>query len=315
MRLSNIKSLDLLPQTTGIADRLQWVCDAFDIFIKDAGVRRLALAAPLTLESIQALTDEELQEYYKELNLATYYPDIPRDSRERFLYEEIVQYRKLGTVSAIQALLQYIFGHNPISLTIIDNLAFDEDGVLTDESLLNLYDAYINIDNPTLSNFELSRIFSNITKFGRTSQKLRGIVLNFENDNAASCPVTAVTQGQGGLYEMFIENSVIIPYTPQPSGDQRVGYLQKQGQGVLFNSMQWMRNSDGSWQEIPGYHDLYQAIGNASTTFISMKDINGVELGVSTLSVSTVDETGNLQVSTSSPFNDVESITYQINWQ
>lgn len=315
MRLNDVKSIKLLPSTRGLADRIAWTTEAFDAFVKSTDARRFALSAPLSLSSIQALSDAELQEYFNELGLATYYPDIPRSARENMLFNEIVYYRKLGTVDAVQAMIQYIFGENPIELTITDNLAFDENGVLTDESLLNLYDAAVSVQNPVLSDFELSRIFANLTKFGRDSQKLRGIVLNFENDNAASCPVTAVTQGQGGLYEMFIENDVIIPYTPPPSGDQYVGYLQRQGQGILFNGQQWMRNADGSWQEIPGYHDLYQSIGNACTTFISMKDINGVELGVSTLSVSTVDGSGNLQVTTSQPFYDVETITYQINWQ
>lgn len=313
MRLKDLDTTQILPQTREQTDRLQWVCNAFDLFVKAVDARRIALDAPLTLASIQALTEAELQAYYKELDLATYYPDIPRASRDLMLYKEILYYRKLGTYDAVYALLEYIFGENPIHLTLKDNLAFDENGVLTDEALLDLYDAEVGIANPTLGEFELSRIFANLTKFGRTSQKLRGIVLSFDNDNAASCPVTAVTQGD--LCEIYIKNDVIIPYDPPPSGDQYVGYLQRQGQGILFNGQQWMRNADGSWQEIPGYHDLYQSIGNACTTFISMKDSNGVELGVSTLSVSTVDGTGNLQVMTSQPFNDVETITYQINWQ
>ncbi len=315
MKLNDIASRRLLPQMQNgePEDRLNWMCQAFDVFVKSTDERKIALSAPVSLAAIEALTDEELQQLYTEFGLATYYPDLPRHSRNQMLFDQIKYYRKLGTTDAVYALLRYIFGDNPISLTIVDNLAFDQDGILTDESLLNLYDVYVNVENPTLGAFELSRIFANLNKFGRNSQKLRGIQLQYANDNEATCELTAVTDGD--IAEIFVENDEVCPYTPMPVGDIHVGYLSREGQGTMFTGTQWMRNSDGSWQEIPGYNDLYVQLGNACTTFLSMKDTNGNELGVSTLYVSTVDGTGNLQVGTSQAFNDVETITYQINWQ
>lgn len=178
MKLNDCKSVDLTP--VNYADRLGWACAAFDEFVHTLDARRFALAAPFALTAIQALTDEEMQQYYKELELAPYYADLPRQSREDMLYAELANLRKLGTKAAVEALCQYIFGANPIALTITDNLAFDSNGALTNAALLNLYDCIITSINPVLDGFQLSRIFNNITRFGRVSQQLRGIVMRYE---------------------------------------------------------------------------------------------------------------------------------------
>lgn len=183
MRLGTIKTADLLPRTPDIETRLAWVCNAFDLFIGGIDTRRKALSAPYSLEAIQALNDEELQRYYEEFGLAPYYSDLPRSARENMLFDQWRFLRKLGTKAAVLALCQYIFGDNPIDLDIVDNLAFDINGVLTNESLIDMYDAIITVDNPQLDEFQLSRIFANITRFGRVSQKLRGITMRYETED------------------------------------------------------------------------------------------------------------------------------------
>lgn len=210
MRLNDIKSSALLPMGAKAGDepeiheRLAWVCSAFDIFIKTVDARRLALSAPYDLSAIQALTDEEMQQYYEEFGLATYYPDISRSARENFLCEQFRQYRKLGTIDAIQAMIQYIFGDTTIDLDIVDNLAFDENGVLVDSSLYDMYDAIITAQNPVLDEFQISRIFANITKFNRASQKLRGITMQYNADDLD------VYAGAGSLdYAEFYDNDWI----------------------------------------------------------------------------------------------------------
>ena len=176
MRLSDLKSERLIPfqahneDEESIEARLNWICNAFDDFIHTIDARRLALAAPYSLDAIRAMTDEELQQYFAEFNLAKYYPDIARSAREMMLYNEMRYFRKLGTVAAIEAMVQYIFGDTPIALEIVDNLAFDSNGNLANASLLNLYEVIVTIDNPVLDPFQLSRIFSNLTRFGRVSQ-------------------------------------------------------------------------------------------------------------------------------------------------
>lgn len=223
MRLGTVKTVDLLPKTPEIEARLDWVCNAFDTFIKSIDTRRKALSAPYSLEAIQILTDEELQTYFEEFGLAKYYADIPRASREYMLYDQWRFLRKLGTKAAVLALCQYIFGDNPVDLTIVDNLAFDENGVLKDKSLIDLYDAIITADNPQLDKFQISRIFANLTRFGRVSQKLRGLVMRFESD-------MQIYSGAGSLdCAVFADNDWIdcalstIPTTVTMGVDTTVG--------------------------------------------------------------------------------------------
>lgn len=178
MRLSNCNSIDLAPVND--VERIAWACAAFDEFVRVTDARRHALSAPFSREAIKSLTDAEMQQYYAEIGLAPYYADLPRQSREDMLYAELANLRELGTKAAVEALCQYIFGANPIALTIVDNLAFDANGALTNAALLNLYDCIITSINPVLDRFQLSRIFNNITRFGRVSQQLRGIVMRYE---------------------------------------------------------------------------------------------------------------------------------------
>lgn len=180
MRLNECRSENLLPRTPGVEARLAWCCAAFDAFIGRMDARRHALSAPFALEAVQSLTDAEIQQYYSELGLAPYYADISRTARENFLVAQWHYLRKLGTQDAVLALCQYIFGDNPVSLEIVDNLAFDDNGVLTDASLLNLYDAIVTADDPQLTHFQIARIFANITRFGRVTQQLRGLVMRYE---------------------------------------------------------------------------------------------------------------------------------------
>ena len=209
MKLNDCKSVDLTP--VNYADRLGWACAAFDEFVHTLDARRFALSAPFAMTAIQALTDEEMQIYYREIGLAPYYADLPRTARENMLYAELANLRKLGTVAAVEALCQYIFGDTPITLEIVDNLAFDANGNLANASLLNLYDAIVTVSNPVLDQFQLSRIFSNLTRFGRVSQKLRGIVMRY---SGGDCTAYA---GAGSVeYAMHYENWEICTRTVRP---------------------------------------------------------------------------------------------------
>jgi hypothetical protein len=217
MRLNECRSENLLPRTPGVEARLAWCCAAFDTFIGRMDARRHALSAPFALEAVQSLTDAEIQQYYSELGLAPYYADISRTARENFLVAQWHYLRKLGTQDAVLALCQYIFGDNPVSLEIVDNLAFDDNGVLTDASLLNLYDAIVTADDPQLTRFQIARIFANITRFGRVTQKLRGLVMRFESD-------MTIYAGVGSLDSaMFYDNDWINCTLHQVPVSARVG--------------------------------------------------------------------------------------------
>lgn len=217
MRLSDLKSERLIPfqahneDEESIEARLKWVCNAFDDFVHTIDARRLALAAPYSLDAIRRMTDAELQQYFLEFGIAKYYPDIARSAREMMLYNEMRYFRKLGTVAALEAMVQYIFGENPIDLTIKDCLAFNEDGVLTDDSLYDLYDVIITAENPVLGAFELGRIFANLTRFNRTTQKLRAITMRY---SGGECTAYA---GAGSVeYAVHYENWEICDNPPTP---------------------------------------------------------------------------------------------------
>lgn len=217
MRLNECRSENLLPRTPGVEARLAWCCAAFDTFIGRMDARRHALSAPFAIEAVQSLTDAEIQQYYSELGLAPYYADISRTARENFLIAQWHYLRKLGTQDAVLALCQYIFGDNPVSLEIVDNLAFDDNGILTDASLLNLYDAIVTADDPQLTRFQIARIFANITRFGRVTQQLRGLVMRFESD-------MTIYAGVGSLDSaMFYDNAWIDCTLHQIPVNARVG--------------------------------------------------------------------------------------------
>ena len=221
MKLDDCKSVDLTP--VNYADRLGWACAAFDEFVHTLDARRFALAAPFAMTAIQALTDEEMQVYFREIGLAPYYADLPRTARENMLFAELANLRKLGTVAAVEALCQYIFGNTPISLEIVDNLAFDSNGNLANASLLNLYDVIVTIDNPVLDPFQLSRIFSNLTRFGRVSQKLRGIVMRYETTT-----VSAYT-GVGSLDSAMFYDNDWVNCTVPPAPKKYTAYFSSNG--------------------------------------------------------------------------------------
>lgn len=222
MRLSDLKSERLIPfqahneDEESIEARLSWVCNAFDDFVHTIDARRLALAAPYSLDAIRAMTDAELQQYFLEFGIAKYYPDIARSAREMMLYNEMRYFRKLGTVAALEAMVQYIFGENPIDLTLKDCLAFDENGVLTDASLYDLYDVIITAENPVLGAFELGRISANLTRFNRTTQKLRAITMRY---SGGECTAYA---GAGSVeYAAHYENWEICTLNSETGDDPR----------------------------------------------------------------------------------------------
>lgn len=179
MRLSEIESKQLLPR---FAHDVDWIQQAFDVIVKRVFNRSKSIDAPLTLNSIQALTDEELQMYYEQFGVVSYYPDLSRETRENMLFELCRIYRYLGTPHAIETLCKYIFDGVDLDIKVHDNLAFDADGNLTDSSLLDVFDVEISPDSANLGPLVNQRILANIINFSRNSQALRDIYYEIEED-------------------------------------------------------------------------------------------------------------------------------------
>lgn len=177
MKLNDIQSKVLLPR---FANNIEWVQNTLDVIIKRVCERSKSIDAPLTMESIEALTDEELQALYEQYGIAIYYPDLSRETRNKMLYEMCRVYRYLGTPKALETLCNYIFDGIPIQITVNDNQAFDELGNLVRPDLIDTFDVIVDPQMGYLGEDVNKRILENIIHFSRNSQSLLGICYDFE---------------------------------------------------------------------------------------------------------------------------------------
>ena len=170
MKISELESMKLLPR---FAEGYEFACDALDEWMKQRVSFKDALESPWTLEGIAALSEDDLQAAYKIYSTADYYPDLPRADRNQFLFEQIVNIRKLGTIEAVKALMRYIYPG--MSVTIDDTIAFDDSGRVIDSTLLHCYDVHINLDLTQLPDYVMSRVTDNIRRFMRATAALHSI--------------------------------------------------------------------------------------------------------------------------------------------
>lgn len=170
MKLSELESMKLLPR---FAEGYEFACNALDEWMKQRVGFKDALESPWTLEGIAALSEDGLQEAYKIYSTADYYPDLPRADRNRFLFEQIVNIRKLGTIEAVKALMRYIYPG--MSVTIDDTIAFDDSGNVIDSTLLHCYDVHIDLDLTQLPDYVMGRVTDNIRRFMRATAALHSI--------------------------------------------------------------------------------------------------------------------------------------------
>ena len=190
MQLKDIHSQELLPE---FASDVVFAADAFDEMMRYAAKRTDCLPAPLTLESALELTDEEQAAYFEQYGLAKYYPDISHDKRSWMLWMQNKLWRYLGTPHSIETLCSYLFDEIPVRLKIYDNLAFDAHGQLIDESLIDVFDAELSVEKPSLPSGVLERIKANIIRFVRNQEWMRAFIFLFE---AANITVgTSLTDG------------------------------------------------------------------------------------------------------------------------
>lgn len=213
MKLNDIKSAELLPE---FAAEKAYTCEALDEIIKGIDARRPALSQGFTMAAIEAMTDEELQAAYDDLDLAIYYPDLSRRTRNIMLYLEYRIIERLGTPRAVETMVQYCIGEEtPIQLQIVDNLAFDQYGDLIDESLLHYFDAIIEIQDVSQVSFDTffkKRILENILKFDRNTKALRNLALSFEPTRAnvhiyQNCTICTVTSTNAALRPVLVGES------------------------------------------------------------------------------------------------------------
>lgn len=177
MKLNDAKTSEFLTQW---AESGKYLEDGLDDILHYANGRIDGLPAPVTLESCIALTDDEQMAMFEQFGLAKYYPDISHERRAWMLWMQNLLWRKLGTPKALETLCMYLFDDVTVHLEVKDNGAWDALGNLTDEDLLDVFDAELTIDSLNLPSEMLERVKTNIIRFVRNQEWMRAFVFLFE---------------------------------------------------------------------------------------------------------------------------------------
>lgn len=177
MKLNDAKTSEFLTQW---AESGKYLEDGLDDILHYANGRIDSLPAPVTLESCIALTDDEQMAMFEQFGLAKYYPDISHERRAWMLWMQNLLWRKLGTPKALETLCMYLFDDVTVHLEVKDNGAWDSLGNLTDEDLLDVFDAELTIDSLNLPSEMLERVKANIIRFVRNQEWMRAFVFLFE---------------------------------------------------------------------------------------------------------------------------------------
>lgn len=177
MKLNDAKTSEFLTQW---AEAGRFLTDGLDDILHYADGRIDGLPAPFTLESCIALTDDEQMAMFEQFGLAKYYPDISHERRAWMLWMQNLLWRKLGTPKALETLCMYLFDDVTVHLEVKDNGAWDALGNLTDEDLLDVFDAELTIDSLNLPSEMLERVKANIIRFVRNQEWMRAFVFLFE---------------------------------------------------------------------------------------------------------------------------------------
>lgn len=177
MKLNDAKTSEFLTQW---AEAGRFLTDGLDDILHYANGRINGLPAPVTIESCIALTDDEQMAMFEQFGLAKYYPDISHERRAWMLWMQNLLWRKLGTPKALETLCMYLFDDVTVHLEVKDNGAWDALGNLTDEDLLDVFDAELTIDSLNLPSEMLERVKANIIRFVRNQEWMRAFVFLFE---------------------------------------------------------------------------------------------------------------------------------------
>ena len=177
MKLNDAKTSEFLTQW---AESGKYLEDGLDDILHYANGRIDGLPAPVTLESCIALTDDEQMAMFEQFGLAKYYPDISHERRAWMLWMQNLLWRKLGTPKALETLCMHLFDDVTVHLEVKDNGAWDALGNLTDEDLLDVFDAELTIDSLNLPSEMLERVKTNIIRFVRNQEWMRAFVFLFE---------------------------------------------------------------------------------------------------------------------------------------
>ena len=248
MKLNDAKTSEFLTQW---AEAGRYLTDGLDDILHYANGRIDGLPAPFTLESCIALTDDEQMAMFEQFGLAKYYPDISHERRAWMLWMQNLLWRKLGTPKALETLCMYLFDDVTVHLEVKDNGAWDALGNLTDEDLLDVFDAELTIDSLNLPSEMLERVKANIIRFVRNQEWMRAFVFLFE----AMDTTMGVSLDDGGRYardyliDLYSDSTLPIDLRLGTSNNLSVSrdfsITPKVGQyGFLLDFEDWTTDSD-----------------------------------------------------------------------
>lgn len=206
MKLNDAKTSEFLTQW---AEAGKYLTDGLDDILHYADGCIDGLPAPVTLESCIALTDDEQMAMFEQFGLAKYYPDISHERRAWMLWMQNLLWRKLGTPKALETLCMYLFDDVTVHLEVKDNGAWDSLGNLTDEDLLDVFDAELTIDSLNLPSEMLKRVKANIIRFVRNQEWMRAFVFLFEAMDTTTG--VSITDGERYARDYLIDLYVEVP--------------------------------------------------------------------------------------------------------
>lgn len=248
MKLKDAKTSEFLTQW---AETGKYLEDGLDDILHYANGRIDSLPAPFTLESCIALTDDEQMAMFEQFGLAKYYPDISHERRAWMLWMQNLLWRKLGTPKALETLCMYLFDDVTVHLEVKDNGAWDSLGNLTDEDLLDVFDAELTIDSLNLPSEMFERIKANIIRFVRNQEWMRAFVFLFEAmDTTTGVSITDGEQyARDYLIDLYSNDTLPIDLRLNTSNNIGVSRDFSLGQftcqyGFLLDFEDWTTDSD-----------------------------------------------------------------------
>lgn len=248
MKLNDAKTSEFLTQW---AESGKYLEDGLDDILHYANGRIDGLPAPVTLESCIALTDDEQMAMFEQFGLAKYYPDISHERRAWMLWMQNLLWRKLGTPKALETLCMYLFDDVAVHLEVKDNGAWDSLGNLTDEDLLDVFDAELTIDSLNLPSEMLERVKANIIRFVRNQEWMRAFVFLFEAmDTTIGVSITdGERYARDYLIDLYSDSTLPIDLRLGTSNNLSVSrdfsITPKVGQyGFLLDFEDWTTDSD-----------------------------------------------------------------------
>lgn len=248
MKLNDAKTSEFLTQW---AESGKYLEDGLDDILHYANGRIDGLPAPVTLESCIALTDDEQMAMFEQFGLAKYYPDISHERRAWMLWMQNLLWRKLGTPKALETLCMYLFDDVTVHLEVKDNGAWDSLGNLTDEDLLDVFDAELTIDSLNLPSEMFERVKANIIRFVRNQEWMRAFVFLFEAmDTTIGVSITdGERYARDYLIDLYSDSTLPIDLRLGTSNNLSVSrdfsITPKVGQyGFLLDFEDWTTDSD-----------------------------------------------------------------------